>query len=203
MIPAAWDWEELSREYRRLNDGAFLANVPTQALRAQGADFVVAVNVVPKTTEPVSRGRPRGLLRRSRGPEDQRRPDLRDQRARIPPLPVPFWRARDAVQGAWLAIWKAGIDQAATSADVILDLAIDAPMMATWRAAEIRERFLEEMERVSPTAGRRLLRQDRRGGVFQLGALIAGAWEDHREGLDPLYLPIRASLAKAPDAPSG
>ena len=59
-------------------------------------------------------------------------------------------RAHHALVVAWLAIWKAGADQARLHADVLLDLRVKGvPLTATWRSEHVADKtkaVLEEAE---------------------------------------------------------
>jgi predicted acylesterase/phospholipase RssA len=96
-------------------DGAALANVPCGVLKANGADFVIAINVV-------GAGK---VARRTPG-----RPSVGTLGERI----------TDTVTTGWLTLWKAGTAQAERYADALVDVRIRGVGLAsTWRAPEIVE----------------------------------------------------------------
>jgi predicted acylesterase/phospholipase RssA/CRP-like cAMP-binding protein len=112
----------------RFTDGAFLANVPAPVVRAHGADFVIAVNVVsPANAENIEEDSGSAVKRLAAGL-----------------LPR---RITDIFQGIWMTLWKAGVDQAGDAADVTLDLwTLDVAVLATWRGGEIAARCREGLE---------------------------------------------------------
>lgn len=99
-------------------DGAALANVPCEALRRSGADFVVSINVVGAGKVPVLSSEPAG----------QWRPH------------VGTWAERvgDTIKTGWLTLWNAGTSEALQYADVLVDIRITGvPLSSTWRAPDI------------------------------------------------------------------
>lgn len=97
-----------------LVDGAPLANVPAEAVRNAGADFVIAVNVV--------------------GAETLHPPSHESLGARIRAVTRGFAEVRNrGMEGwavVWLSLWKAGVDQALLHADMLVDLHVSGLTVA-------------------------------------------------------------------------
>ena len=113
----------LLRGSDRVADGAFIANVPSRVLRAVGAHFVIAANVVPPPPAPA--------------------PVRLDLRSLVTWLPRKIVeRLEDTVRGVFVLGWKAGEDQGALAADYTLDLfpgAATANLFEMWRGRDIVE----------------------------------------------------------------
>lgn len=114
-----------------LVDGAPLANVPAEALRKVGADFVIAVNVVGAESLQTDRREADGA---------QTRPTTRDLNELVN-------RGTEGWTVGWLALWKAGVDQALLYADVLVDLHVSgfgiAEMSRMEELAALAERELK------------------------------------------------------------
>ena len=135
----------------RMVDGAPLANVPAQVLRQRGCDYVLAVNVV---GAPYRKGQ-------ARPPGAKVRPTSSSLLGRVVDLDIL----------AWLAIWKAGTDQAQLSADALVDLHVkDVPLPATWRAPEVAQKAGAFVR--SASLGGKVLAQWQAGGRGR-GAVLA------------------------------
>ncbi|MCK6506880.1 patatin-like phospholipase family protein [Myxococcota bacterium] len=127
----------------RMVDGAPLANVPAQVLRQRGCDYVLAVNVV-------------GAPYRKRQP--------RPPGATVRPVSSGMvGRLVDTNILAWLAMWKAGTDQARLAADALVDLRVkDVPLPATWMGPGVAQKAGALVR--GEDLGRKVLAQWRAGG---------------------------------------
>jgi predicted acylesterase/phospholipase RssA len=127
----------------RMVDGAPLANVPARVLRQRGCDYVLAVNVV-------------GAPYRKRQP--------RPPGATVRPVSSGMvGRLVDTNILAWLAMWKAGTDQARLAADALVDLRVkDVPLPATWLGPGVAQKAGDLVR--SQDLGRRVLAPWRAGG---------------------------------------
>ncbi len=142
----------MRRRGESIVDGAFVANVPAEVVRARGADFVLSANVVGPTAALLDDEGSEGKVLRRLG---SRLALALTRNWRL----VALWDVGPGRIWHWyrayvLAQWQVGQNQGRLAASVRLDMFSDGVQMwEGWRMAEVRDQLAERLE-VTQTARR-------------------------------------------------